>query len=734
MPFRLLDIYWPNDPNWSPLDLAKRRILASFLLSCTFIGLFEIVTRFDRYTADIELFVPLALLTCVGIFAPIFVRPLASIQRASFVIVITAYLFLSGFVLTLGLASGATFILLNCVLSSAFLLGPRSTAIGVVYIAFIFTWTFATYHTAGAVSPKQIDGNFLSSSILTAAAMAFSSWIYTREMARAAEALIREQKVAILANQSKSDFLANMSHEIRTPMNGILGMSELLINSPLEEKQKTFAETIYSSGDALLTIIDDILDFSKIEAGKLELDPIPFNLEQAIEDVATLLGVTARQKNIELMVRLRPDIPQSVIGDAGRFRQLLTNLVGNAIKFTHEGSVLIDVRCDRVHDSTASIVIDISDTGIGIPQAKLDNVFEKFIQAESSTTRNFGGTGLGLPITKSLVTAMGGTIDVSSKLGHGTTFSVSLDLPITTFISGAKPNYASAIFSGARVLIVDSNDASRKTLEEQLRHWGAVPVVAESCVSALSILDKRAGSSGTISLVLMNDHQSCEGSLALIHKLKNDDGIDDVDYIVLSPSDDDETLNKFREIGNAEPLIKPVCNTALKEAAAQKLLRSSIVAEKITPRANTKSKPTHQKRPSIDGKKRILIAEDQIVNRMVIANMIDHDQCELTFAENGKIAIERFKEQDFDLIFMDISMPVMDGLEAANAIRAFEILHSCAQTPIVALTAHAISGDRDRILKYGIDDYLPKPVKMDDVARTIKKWTDDTDATNAERA
>ena len=444
--------------------------------------------------------------------------------------------------------------------------------------------------------------------------------------------------------------------------------------------------------------------------------------------------MTARQKNIELMVRLRPDIPQSVIGDAGRFRQLLTNLVGNAIKFTHEGSVLIDVRCDRVHDSTASIVIDISDTGIGIPQAKLDNVFEKFIQAESSTTRNFGGTGLGLPITKSLVTAMGGTIDVSSKLGHGTTFSVSLDLPITTFISGAKPNYASAIFSGARVLIVDSNDASRKALEEQLRHWGAVPVVAESCVSALSILDKRAGSSGTISLVLMNDHQSCEGSLALIHKLKNDDGIDDVDYIVLSPSDDDETLNKFREIGNAEPLIKPVCNTALKEAAAQKLLRSSIVAEKITPRANTKSKPTHQKRPSIDGKKRILIAEDNIVNRMVITNMIDHDQCELTFAENGKIAIERFKEQDFDLIFMDISMPVMDGLEAANAIRAFEILHSCAQTPIVALTAHAISGDRDRILKYGIDDYLPKPVKMDDVARTIKKWTDDTDATNAERA
>ncbi|MEM6536795.1 MAG: response regulator [Pseudomonadota bacterium] len=721
----ILNIYWPRDASWTPLETAKRRIFSTFALAMSLIGVEEAVLSFSIYWANPLTFALLLLATVSGLLAPILTRRARSIQRVSQVVIALAYITVASFITTLGLAASSSLLILFCILATALLLGPWHSAAGVVFAGCIYFYAYYNYHAPGMVSPFQIEITFAKVGTFAAAATAFCSWIFLREMSRAAEELKRQQEVALNASKSKSEFLANMSHEIRTPMNGILGMTELLQNTSLDEQQKTFAKTIYASGDALLTIINDILDFSKIEAGKLELDPVPFNLAQAVEDVATLLGVTARQKKLELMVRVEPDLPSTLVGDVGRFRQILTNIVGNAIKFTHEGSVLIDVSTTAINGERADLTIAVSDTGIGISEDKIGLIFEKFAQAESSTTRNFGGTGLGLSITNSLVEAMGGRINVSSTIGEGSTFSICLSLPIGEDPFANEEAVLDASLSNRKILVVDDNEVNRSILKEYLTSWGAEVVLAKAGEEALRLLNSRADASETPDLILLDYHMPEMDGLEFLAAVRSNPMLHNTGVIVLSSVDDDSVAEQFRQLGVTHLMPKPV---------RAKLLNSSINAqlqEEVLPTlkeiASGVQVKAHGKKatPISDNsaKRRILIAEDNHVNRMVLANMIDHDTNEIEFAENGKIAFDKAKSGMFDLILMDISMPVMDGIEATKAIRTFETKSKRDRTPIIALTAHAMADERDRFLESELDDYLSKPIKVDQIAAILQKWS-----------
>ena len=506
------------------------------------------------------------------------------------------------------------------------------------------------------------------------------------------------------ASQSKSAFLASMSHEIRTPMNGVLGMAELLRQTKLTDKQSLYSQTIYDSASALLTILNDILDYSKIESGKLELDATPFDLPRVVEEVATLFGVSARQKGIELMVRIRPDTPATVLGDAGRFRQVMCNLVGNAVKFTEVGTVLIDVEA-RQDGDRAMFEISVIDSGIGIPANKLDTIFEKFIQSECSTTRRYGGTGLGLSISRSLLEAMGGHVTVESTLGEGSTFTVHAAFPVDVAAT-VDPN-PELVITACRTLVIDDPAVNRTIVSEYLRIWGFEVVEAASAHDALAALDEAAACDQPIELIISDHHMPDFDGLWLVKQLSRSSTYQLIPVVVLSSGIDDDVSRRFLAHGVVDVLAKPVTGRGL---------RTSIAQTQLPPDSNAAAEPKAEtvepEPPATDQQMRfkVLVADDNTVNRMVVMNMLGTDRHFVSMATNGEEAVCQAIANTFDLIFMDISMPVMDGIEAMQRIRAEEEDKGRPPTYIVALTAHAMSGDRERFLELGMDGYLSKPV------------------------
>nr|WP_233061293.1 response regulator [Parvularcula mediterranea] len=539
------------------------------------------------------------------------------------------------------------------------------------------------------------------------------------------EQLFLSTEKAKAASRAKSEFLANMSHEIRTPMNGMIGMTELLLQTEMSSRQKDLANVIMSSGVSLVTIINDILDFSKIEAGKFKLVNAPFNMREAIDDVVSLVAGAAEEKKLELVVRYHPDLPESFVGDGGRIRQVITNLVGNAVKFTEEGSVRIDVD-GQVKQGKARIYLAVTDTGIGISKEKLPRIFEKFEQADGSSARRYEGTGLGLSISRSIIELAGGQLQAKSIEGEGSTFSFEVRMSVAD--SGVEINLPSDALEGLSVLVIDAKDQTRNVLDELVSSWGARVDTATNAKRALQIMKRSPQPDIIISDYDLPDMTGDE----FCNALREDEATSRKPIVVMAspsqigqPTRDDGLTAFVSKPYRIEPLVRAVSEAMVAAGTeqAKTLTEKGRLDEKgnaTVPGKDEQDTPKAQT-PAGNGLK-ILIAEDNRVNQLVVTNMIAGLGFEIEIADNGKIAVEKFKEERPDLIIMDVSMPEMDGLEATKAIRAYERETSFGRVPIIAATAHAMEEDKKRCREAGMDDYVAKPLRQDAILAKIKKW------------
>ncbi len=531
---------------------------------------------------------------------------------------------------------------------------------------------------------------------------------------RMEQALLTAKEAAEAASRTKSDFLANISHEIRTPLNGVIGMADMLLRSALSPDQAAMAATIKSGGDSLLSVLNDILDFSKIEAGKIKLELLPFSLRDLAYDSIKSFAPAAYTKGLELLIHIPPDLPDFFVGDATRIRQILLNLVSNAIKFTEKGEISLTIRSVGVSEHGQTLRFLVRDTGIGVPPDKQKTIFRSFEQADTSTTRKYGGTGLGLAISSCLAGLMDSELRLNSEVGLGSTFWLDLCLPLASEgVVPRKPLAETGALAGKRVLVVDDNATNRQILIEQLLAWHVQAVESKSVDQALAALRKMAANEQGVQLVLSDLHMPGKDGVHLLRSMRDEPALKDIPLILLSSGDLPRSLPP--ELGCRANLTKPVRPGDLLQAM-------SAALDLWQERKEEGPKPAEEQKVLASGPSlRLLLAEDMEMNQMVAVRMLKDLGHEVCVVNNGQQALQAIMEEHFDIAFMDIQMPTLDGVQATQHLRELEARDPYRPyLPVIAMTAHAMKGDRDKYLASGMDGYVPKPLLQEDLAAAIK--------------